>query len=837
MIIKKLTHFCKGDRAIFDLARHGRLTTLLTFVAICLMACKANGQVSARFPAIDIHTHLGGVTTWPGANPNFTDLINSMKARNVIMVVDFKAPDNPLANAIYGDRVSQRVASYPDQSRFKLFCNVPIDDANNVFLAETMPNYSQWAADQLEDAIKRGAIGLKIKDQAGDGGGYVGWTYDKKGVLVPFDSPVFDRLWEKAAERRAPVLQHIAVAYKSEHQPGRTAGGVHWEILMYERERVLRKHPHMILIGAHWGCSFQDLSYLWEVLEKYPNFYTEGMAHIDGDAFGTVDSYEQQFLTVFQDRIMYGTDYMEATFDWLTSYLQRLDMTLPWVEKWPISNEVFEKFYNKNAKKLLHLNTENAIPVAHAGFTQTRVLGELTTLDGSGSYDFEGSPLTYQWKQASGPVVTLSSSTSANPTFTPTQEGTYIFELVANDGQIASAPRQIMVNVVGPEKVFQESDGLVVMEAENFWRKTDRQGRNWSFANSQSGFSGQGYLECGPDNGASVEINKFKTEGAELEYKVWIATPGTYIVFIRGNAPNVSGNTVHVGLDGEEVRLADRIGEFPVGAWSWVNETREKNNETGNLDRNLAVLNIVEPGTHIINVWMAEDGFKLDKMLLARHVYAQTSFAVYDPGTGFGPPESPRTGGTVPVELSSFSAKAQGNSVELIWTTASETNNFGFDVERSRNGNEFTKIGFVRGSGATTISKQYKYFDRGLDPGRYDYRLKQIDADGSFTYSGTVQASVQPPADYLLDQNYPNPFNPQTRIKYAVKKTDRVTLKIYNEQGQLVRTLVDEKKPAGEYEVLWDGRDNEGAQLSAGTYFYQLKVGDFASAKRAVLLK
>jgi len=167
------------------------------FVAVFLvMACQDSSPNVVPRPTvsiIDIHTHLGGVETWPGSRPDFDEIATAMRDRNVELVVDFKAPDNSLVNGVFGDRVTQRIAMYPDTSRFKLFANVPIDDAKNVFLGESRPDYPQWVAGVLEDAVRRGAVGLKIKDQAGsDDANY--WTVDRAGVLIPFDTPKFDSL-------------------------------------------------------------------------------------------------------------------------------------------------------------------------------------------------------------------------------------------------------------------------------------------------------------------------------------------------------------------------------------------------------------------------------------------------------------------------------------------------------------------------------------------------------------------------------------------------------------------------------------------------------------------
>ena len=137
-----------------------------------------------------------------------------MREMRVEAVVDFKAPDNSLRNGIFGERVTQRLALYPDTSRFKLFANVPIDDGNSVFLGSSRPDYAPWVASLLEDAVRRGAAGLKIKDQAGEGNGVNYWTRDSSGTLVPFDSPVFDSLWGTAERLGVPVMLHLGGAYQ-----------------------------------------------------------------------------------------------------------------------------------------------------------------------------------------------------------------------------------------------------------------------------------------------------------------------------------------------------------------------------------------------------------------------------------------------------------------------------------------------------------------------------------------------------------------------------------------------------------------------------------------------
>ena len=159
---------------------------------------------------------------------------------------------------------------------------------------------------------------------------------------------------------------------------------------MLQRERVLRKHPRLRLIGAHWASTAGDRTYLAEILEKYPNMYTEGGANQPKAEFGELDSAEAAFFDRYQDQVMFGTDYMENTFRWLKSYRQRLDMFLPFTEHWPLADSVMAKYYHGNARRLLGRPSANEAPIAHPGFTSTHLVGDTVSLDGSASYAIRG---------------------------------------------------------------------------------------------------------------------------------------------------------------------------------------------------------------------------------------------------------------------------------------------------------------------------------------------------------------------------------------------------------------------------------------------------------------
>ena len=166
------------------------------------------------------------------------------------------------------------------------------------------------------------------------------------------------------------------------------------------------------------------------------------------------------------------------------------------------------------------------------------------------------------------------------------------------------------------------------------------------------------------------------------------------------------------------------------------------------------------------------------------------------------------------------------------WSTASELNNSGFEVERKQENTSWSKVAFVNGNGTTTSEKKYSYFDGNLTSGKYLYRLKQIDFDGSFEYSNIVEVDIEVPSKFELSQNYPNPFNPGTTISYSLPKAGHVSLKVYNALGQEVVTLVNGIKELGVHKI-----DFNAAGLNSGIYFYKLEAGDINQVKKMTLIK
>ena len=181
-------------------------------------------------------------------------------------------------------------------------------------------------------------------------------------------------------------------------------------------------------------------------------------------------------------------------------------------------------------------------------------------------------------------------------------------------------------------------------------------------------------------------------------------------------------------------------------------------------------------------------------------------------------------GGT-PVELTSFNAIAQSGYVELNWTTATELNNQGFEIQRSTVTSEFVTVGFVEGNGTTTEEHQYSFKDKDVS-GFLRYRLKQVDFDGSYEYSDIIEVEVLGNISYELAQNYPNPFNPITNISYTLPTESQVKLSVYNPLGELVETIVNEKQDAGKYDAVWNASNHP-----SGVYIYSLDAVSLNGSK------
>jgi len=187
----------------------------------------------------------------------------------------------------------------------------------------------------------------------------------------------------------------------------------------------------------------------------------------------------------------------------------------------------------------------------------------------------------------------------------------------------------------------------------------------------------------------------------------------------------------------------------------------------------------------------------------------------------------------LPVELTSFSAIINDGNVLLNWATATEVDNYGFDIERKvLESRLWEKIGFIVGHGNSNSSNNYRFIDENIIAGECFYRLKQIDINGDYEYSDEIEVFVQAPTKFNLEQNYPNPFNPSTKINYSIPTNANVKLFVSNILGENIALLVDEFKEAGKYSVEFKAEN-----LSSGIYFYQLQYGNESKIKKVLLIR
>jgi hypothetical protein len=278
-----------------------------------------------------------------------------------------------------------------------------------------------------------------------------------------------------------------------------------------------------------------------------------------------------------------------------------------------------------------------------------------------------------------------------------------------------------------------------------------------------------------------------------------------------------------------EAKLTGPSNEF-VGL-NWIDNST---NELGFvIERKPGDTSVVSPFVVIdsvgIDVTTYTDSLVMLDSTYSYRVYAFNSYFVSD--------YSNLSDVRVPVELVSFTANIVNSAVQLRWETASETNNSGFSIQRSKDNSKFTDIAFVKGTGTTTEKSTYSYSDKSALSGKYYYRLKQVDFDGSFTYSNAIEVDLGIPKDYVLEQNYPNPFNPSTTIRFGLPINAKVSIKLYNALGQEVKNILNAELEAGIHETVLNA-----SNLSSGVYFYTLKVqgangSNFKSTKRMILMK
>jgi len=237
-------------------------------------------------------------------------------------------------------------------------------------------------------------------------------------------------------------------------------------------------------------------------------------------------------------------------------------------------------------------------------------------------------------------------------------------------------------------------------------------------------------------------------------------------------------------------------------------------------------------------VWATVDGgatWQEFQLSMVQWLYAVTTLPTKVFTCGYGGKMLSTPISIIPVELTSFTANiTDKNEVVLSWITQTETNNFGFEIERDK-GTGWEKVNFVSGNGSSATPHNYQFTDnsiKSIDAKNVRYRLKQLDYDGSFSYSDVIEVTLPGTDSFVLLQNYPNPFNPSTNINFSLPIRSQVKIELFDILGVKVADIVDQEYGPGYHTIQFDA-----AKLPSGIYFYQMNAGKYREVKRMNLLK
>ena len=328
-------------------------------------------------------------------------------------------------------------------------------------------------------------------------------------------------------------------------------------------------------------------------------------------------------------------------------------------------------------------------------------------------------------------------------------------------------------------------------------------------------------------DGGNVWVNEVVANGNEFS-DIFFANISTGWVVGDGGFPSQGviykttdgGNNWNLTTLGTDIFLLGVYFTNQVNGWAVGNDFGNGN------------AGIVYHTTDAGNSWIVQNIPSVDALYSVYFPNSARGWAVGHLGTII------EAEGPTPVELTSFTAEQNNKDVVLSWRTATETNNKGFEIEKSQKSKvksqmRWESIGFVEGHGTTTQENNYRYADYNLESGDYSYRLVQIDFDGTRSESGVVNVEVNTrPAEYSLRQNYPNPFNPSTIVEYSIPENGNVKVEIFNALGEEVTTLVNDYKQAGDYKVKFNA-----SALSSGIYYYRIESGNFVKTRKMILLR
>lgn len=315
--------------------------------------------------------------------------------------------------------------------------------------------------------------------------------------------------------------------------------------------------------------------------------------------------------------------------------------------------------------------------------------------------------------------------------------------------------------------------------------------------------------------------------------KVFVASKGRLTAF--GGIANVN-----VNAPSAPILSLPANGTIDVA----VNPTLRWNHSSGAVSYRLEVAMDSLFGSIVVNQsYVPDTSYAVSGLTTDTQYYWRVSATNGGGSSAFSVVWTFRTQTTLPIQLTSFTGVRRTDGVvQLDWTTATETNNYGFYVQRKASSDSaFIDVsgGFVPGHGTTTEPQHYRYVDSTAIPHVWYYRLKQVDLDGTVHFSDAIRVGMLTdvkgegiPKVFSLFQNYPNPFNPSTTIRYGLPNASHVTLVLYNMLGQQVAQVVDEYQEAGYHVAVF-----HGDALASGMYICRLQAGGSIANRKILLLK
>jgi hypothetical protein len=333
------------------------------------------------------------------------------------------------------------------------------------------------------------------------------------------------------------------------------------------------------------------------------------------------------------------------------------------------------------------------------------------------------------------------------------------------------------------------------------------------------------------DTIAGVILTKAKGSGGEVYIDDFCIYAASTVDNVAPNSPTSPSISQTANIGELMVSWIDAPGGVDNGGYMVVRKIGNASSTTPHSNGIYAKGNTIAVGENVVYVGSSTSFIDTGLDPVSTYYYTVYTFdKAYNYSSGVS------TSGDVPlpIQLASFSASSVLTGVTLNWTTATETNCYGFEVERRENAVlQWSKIGFVKGFGVSAIPQKYSCSDFNIVPGRYVYRLKEIDQDGTFRYYGNAEIQIGLLANTLTLSNYPNPFNPATTVVFSVPSDGHTTLKVFTMLGQEVATLFNGLAQSGRLNKV----SFDGAQFSSGVYYCAIEYGGQRLIKRMLIVK